>query len=145
MIANIDSQSDITAYLNGEEIGKLSNNETLSGILVRGFNETLNPVFGSIEIKVGRDENNFLKSNGINVDDSEYWGKKKFELRVTVNNYYFGLLQERGKTGTRQNMPPDGSKINLRNISVLDGIERYWVNEMIEISTRATTPKRESV
>jgi hypothetical protein len=134
MIASIDSQADIFIYFNKLEIEKLSQKQIIDGCLIRSSRSS-EPQVGSIETQVDETRSNINYCYGIGVDDKEYWGVNNFKIRVYIGNDYFNDLQNNGRAGTRHSML-DGSKISLRTIEKLDGIDRFWVDEMIEISTR---------
>jgi len=116
MIAGVDSQTDISVCFQEGDLTAISKGKEISGILIR----TSRPhEQGYIRVRHNNKRQN-LNGFGIGIDDLRYWKiKKGFELKVFIGNYYFDLLKERGRIGTRHSLC-DGSKITLYNLNDFD-------------------------
>ena len=132
MIAGIDRQLDISIVFQKDEIESLSKGEQIAGILIRIDKPHEQ---GNITTQVDNNREN-LNGFGIGIDDKNYWGvDENFKLDVFIGNYYFGLLQERGRIGTRHSLR-DGSKITLysnlddfNTRNMVDNLEFYRDNK----------------
>jgi hypothetical protein len=127
MIAEIDQQADISIYLKENELDNLSNGKVIAGILIRIHKPESQ---GTINVQLDDNKKNINRCIGIGVDDNNYWGiKNDFELNIFIGNYFFNMLRENGRTGTRQSML-DGSKIDIYNYLTLNGMEKSFVETL---------------
>ncbi|MFA5749901.1 MAG: hypothetical protein WC895_01620 [Candidatus Shapirobacteria bacterium] len=132
MVAGVDYQTNISIFFKQGEIEALSKGQKIAGILIRKNNPHQQ---GLINVQVDNDKEN-LNGFGIGIEDKKYWGiKENFELDIFIGNYYFGLLQERGRIGTRHSLL-DGSDITLYNNlddfntrNMVDNLEFYKDNK----------------
>ncbi len=131
MIATIDSQCDLSLYLENQEIVALHDTK-LEGKLLGVRSKRV----GAITLAL--DEELPLKkgSMGIYIFDDHYFKEYLFSLDVFMTREFFSYFQDSptGHVGTRQRMR-DGSKIDFYTIERLEGMERMqleFIREYLE-------------
>ncbi|MBS3086341.1 hypothetical protein J4422_01430 [Candidatus Pacearchaeota archaeon] len=125
MIAGISNQSDIDLYLESEEITRLEK-ETLEGVLIK----TRRPKRqGTISISIN-EKRKYENGFGIGIYDKRYWGfEDGFHIDIFMGNECYEELKRRGVIGLRQRMR-DGSKINVYDISKLNGLSKIGAEQL---------------
>lgn len=112
MIAGIDSEADISIYLENDELKNLSENKEVAGILVRTHKPESQ---GTIKVKVDDSKKCLNSCIGVGIEDKDYWGiENGFNIDVFIGDEFFDRLQQQNKNGTRQGMK-NGSKIDIYN------------------------------
>lgn len=132
MIAGIDYQGNIEAFLDKDEIEKLPNG-VLEGILIQTDRPKRQ---GRICISINearKTENGF----GIGLNNERYWGiEDNFELKLFIGTRYYEQLKKTGTVKEKQLMLIaskiiiyDRSRVSSSNIIKIKGLEFYRDNK----------------
>jgi hypothetical protein len=119
MIAQIGSDSDILVYLSPEEIKRMVA-ERIEGALVRIDSPKKQGILGIIanEAEARKDDYGIRVELDVRIPEAE----------IFVGDFFYNDFLERGKTGTRYGVM--GSKITLRDISRLDGLDAIHLEQI---------------
>jgi hypothetical protein len=121
MIGGVDTKTDISLYIDKDELERLSN-QTIEGVLIRVGRPKMQ---GTVTISINNERNRENGSFGVGLDASRYSGfLDNFHIDVFIGIEWYQELVEKGKFGTRHSLR-DGSKIAVYERSVLETIDRF--------------------
>jgi len=123
MIGQIDSQNDITVYLTSYEVMQLED-QTIEGVLIK----TQKPKQqGTVLVSIN-DERSTERGFGIGVVDAGYGFDSVGKFELFVARVWYEKLRTQGGVGLRYGT--DGSKVDLSDISKLDGSNKDSIERL---------------